>query len=74
MQSQGIGVGDHVGIYSQNCHEWIEAMYGCFKLRAIPINVNFRYVSDELAYIFDNADLKALDLRRSVRPARHRDS
>ena len=60
LMSQGIGVGDHVGIYSQNCHEWIETMLGCFKARAIPINVNFRYVSDELAYIFDNADLKAL--------------
>ena len=32
-------------------------MLGCFKLRAVPINVNFRYVEDELRYIFDNADL-----------------
>ncbi len=60
LGAQGIGVGDHVGIYAQNCHEWIETMLGCFKLRAIPINVNFRYVSDELAYIFNNADLVGL--------------
>ena len=60
LASQGIGVGDHVGIYAYNSHEWIEAMYGCFKIRAIPINVNFRYVADELAYIFDNAGLVGL--------------
>ena len=29
----------------------------CFKIRAVPINVNFRYVEDELRYLFDNADL-----------------
>ncbi|MFN8052443.1 MAG: acyl-CoA synthetase [Acidimicrobiales bacterium] len=60
LASAGIGVGDHVGIYAQNCHEWVETMLGCFKLRAIPINVNFRYVSDELAYIFNNAELVGL--------------
>jgi acyl-CoA synthetase (AMP-forming)/AMP-acid ligase II len=53
----GVKVGDHVGIYAQNCAEWVETMIGCFKLRAVPINVNFRYVEDELRYIFDNADL-----------------
>ena len=35
-------------------------MLGCFKLRAVPINVNFRYVEEELRYIFDNADLVAV--------------
>jgi acyl-CoA synthetase (AMP-forming)/AMP-acid ligase II len=53
----GIGRGDHVGIYAPNCTEWVEGMLACFKIRAVPINVNFRYVEDELRYIFDNADL-----------------
>ena len=35
-------------------------MFGCFKARAVPINVNYRYVVDELRYLFDNADLVAL--------------
>ena len=52
--------GDHVGIYSFNRAEWVEAMFGCFKARAVPINVNYRYVVDELRYLFDNADLVAL--------------
>jgi acyl-CoA synthetase (AMP-forming)/AMP-acid ligase II len=57
LQSLGIRPGDHVGVYAQNCAEWVETMLGCFKARAVPINVNFRYVEDELRYIFDNADL-----------------
>ena len=68
LASAGIGVGDHVGIYAYNSHEWVEAMIGCFKIRAIPINVNFRYVSDELAYIFDNADLVGLVFDRQFAP------
>lgn len=57
LLAEGVGPGEHVGIYSQNCVEWVESMLGCFKARAVPINVNFRYVTDELRYIFDNADL-----------------
>src|ERR671923_2540336 len=56
----GIGPGDHVGIYALNSVEWIEAMLAAFKLRAVPINVNYRYVEDELRYLFDNADLAAV--------------
>ena len=67
----GVQPGEHVGIYAQNCAEWIETMLGCFKLRAVPINVNFRYVEDELRYIFDNADLVGVVYDPAVRrPAR----
>src|SRR3954452_14054108 len=56
----GGGVGDHVGIYAYNGPEWVEAMFGIWKARAVPINVNYRYVEAELAYLFDNADLVGL--------------
>ena len=52
----GVAPGEHVGIYAQNSHEWIEAMLGAFKARAIPININFRYIADELSYLLGNAD------------------
>ena len=52
--------GDHVGIYGVNSVEWIESLWAVFKLRAVWININYRYVEDELAYLFGNADLKAL--------------
>src|SRR3954462_9199445 len=56
LASLGVGQGDHVGIYAYNCVPWVEAMLAAFKLRAVPININFRYVEDELAYLLDNAD------------------
>src|SRR4051794_13264898 len=35
-------------------------MIACFKVRAVPVNVNYRYVEDELVYLFSDADLVAL--------------
>jgi 3-oxocholest-4-en-26-oate---CoA ligase len=55
----GVGKDDHVGIYAQNSHQWLEAMLGCLKVRAVPINVNYRYVTDELSYLIGNAELVA---------------
>ena len=60
LRAQGIGPGDHVGIYALNRVEWVEALWAIFKIRAVWININYRYVEDELAYLFDNADLKYL--------------
>ncbi len=60
LMAQGFGHGDHIGIYAQNSLEWLVAMVAAFKIRAVPININYRYVEDELVYLFDNADLVAL--------------
>src|ERR1700693_1285391 len=60
LRDVGVLPGQHVGIYSFNRAEWVESMFGCFKARAVPINVNYRYVVDEVRYLFDNADLVAL--------------
>ena len=60
LRDVGVLPGQHVGIYAYNRAEWPEAMIGCYKARAVPINVNYRYVVDELRYLFDNADLVAL--------------
>jgi acyl-CoA synthetase (AMP-forming)/AMP-acid ligase II len=43
-----------------NGTEYVETMYAAYKLRAVPINVNYRYVEDELRYLFNDADLKGL--------------
>ena len=60
LRGQGIGAGDHVGLQLYNGHEYFVAALAAYKLRAVPININYRYVADELAYLYDNADLKAL--------------
>ena len=83
LRTYGIGRGDHVAIHARNCAEWVESFYGCFKLGAVPINVNYRYVAAELRYLYDNADcvaviaapeyVAALDEIRDVLPnLRHR--
>lgn len=59
LAEQGVKAGDHVGLYMYNCNEYLEGMMACFKIRAVPINVNYRYVQEELLYIFDNADMVA---------------
>jgi acyl-CoA synthetase (AMP-forming)/AMP-acid ligase II len=68
LAEHGIGPGDHVGIYALNCVEWVETVWAVFKLRAVWVNINYRYVEDELAYLFDNADLKALVYQREFAP------
>lgn len=60
LAGQGIRPGDHVGIYALNSAEWVETAWAVFKLRAVWININYRYVKDELRYLFTNADLVAL--------------
>src|ERR1039458_7618224 len=68
LAAQGIGPGDHVGIYALNCAEWVETAWATFKLRAVWVNINYRYVEDEMRYLFNNADLKALVHQRSYGP------
>jgi acyl-CoA synthetase (AMP-forming)/AMP-acid ligase II len=68
LEAHGVGPGDHIGIYAYNSVEWVEILWAVFKIRAIWININYRYVEDELAYIFDNADLVALVYAREFAP------
>jgi acyl-CoA synthetase (AMP-forming)/AMP-acid ligase II len=60
LRRQGVKADDHVGIYAYNCVEWVESLWAIFKLRAVWVNINYRYVADELRYIVDNADLVGL--------------
>jgi 3-oxocholest-4-en-26-oate---CoA ligase len=60
LAARGIGAGDHVALYLYNGTEYLEAMLAAFKLRAVPINVNYRYVEDELRYLLDDADARAV--------------
>ena len=56
LHANGVNKGDHVAVHAMNCAEWVEAFFACFKLSAVPINVNYRYVEAELRYLYDNAD------------------
>ena len=68
LSASGVKPGDHVGMYLQNSIEYIEALIACLKARAVPININFRYVTDELRYLLDDADVAALFHSRKFTP------
>ncbi len=52
----GAGPGTHVALFLHNSVEHLAAMFACYKVRAVPINVNYRYVDEELEYLLGDAD------------------
>jgi fatty-acyl-CoA synthase len=60
LRARGIGRGDQVGIELYNSAEYLETFLACCKIGAAPANINYRYVADELLYLFTSLDLKAL--------------
>jgi acyl-CoA synthetase (AMP-forming)/AMP-acid ligase II len=76
LSEVGVKAGDHVGIYAYNRVEWVETLWAVFKLRAVWVNINYRYVEEELRYLFSCSDVVAMvvDRRFSGRLAACRDS
>ncbi len=62
----GIGVGSKVGLFLYNSPEFLESYFAILKMRATPFNVNYRYLDDELLYLFDNADAEAVIVHASL--------
>ncbi|HEY0396967.1 MAG TPA: AMP-binding protein, partial [Acidimicrobiia bacterium] len=60
LAGAGVGAGDHVAAYLYNGTEFVETMLAAFKLRAAVVNVNYRYVAAELAYLLADSDAKAV--------------
>lgn len=60
----GLGPGAHIGLYSRNSIESLETMLAAYKIRAVSVNINYRYQPGELRYIVDDADLVALVCER----------
>jgi acyl-CoA synthetase (AMP-forming)/AMP-acid ligase II len=60
LRDAGVGPDDKVAIMCVNGPEYLEAFYAAQKLGAVPVNVNYRYVGAELAYLLDNSDSAAL--------------
>lgn len=56
----GIRPGEHLGLHLYNGVEYVQTVLGCLKARIVPVNVNYRYVEEELVYLYRDADLVAL--------------
>jgi fatty-acyl-CoA synthase len=55
-----------VGLFLYNSPEYAEAHFAGFKMRAVPVNINYRYLDDELEYLLDNSDCEALVYHTSL--------
>ena len=62
-RQRGSKARDHVGILATNCIEWVE-VFAIYKIRASAVNVNFRYVEEELRYLFENSDMVGIVYQR----------
>jgi fatty-acyl-CoA synthase len=58
LLARGAQPGDRVAFYTRNGTEYTEALAACFKARLVHVNVNYRYLDDELWYILDNSDAR----------------
>jgi acyl-CoA synthetase (AMP-forming)/AMP-acid ligase II len=56
----GIRPGEHLGLHLYNGVEYLQTVLACLKARIVPVNVNYRYVEEELVYLYRDADLAAL--------------
>jgi acyl-CoA synthetase (AMP-forming)/AMP-acid ligase II len=68
LSDAGVGPGDAVGLQLANGSEYVEGMLAAFKLRAIPVNINYRYVERELRYLYEDSGIVALLVHRAFAP------
>ena len=64
--ASGLGPNSKVALYLYNGNEYLEAQYAAFKIRGVPINVNYRYLDEELRYLLDNSDAEAIVYHASL--------
>jgi acyl-CoA synthetase (AMP-forming)/AMP-acid ligase II len=62
----GVGRGDRVAIALYNGPEYVESLLAAMKLRAVPVNVNYRYRAQELAGVLGDADASVLVMDASL--------
>jgi 3-oxocholest-4-en-26-oate---CoA ligase len=60
MTAAGVGAGDTVAIDLYNCSEYLETFYAALKIRAVPANVNYRYLDDEMLHLLEQAEARVL--------------
>ncbi|GAA1027183.1 acyl-CoA synthetase [Virgisporangium ochraceum] len=62
LDGRGVRAGDRVAISLFNGIEYVESLFAILKLRAVPVNVNYRYKETELRHVFQDAGVRAMVL------------
>jgi 3-oxocholest-4-en-26-oate---CoA ligase len=60
LVNAGLSAQSKVGAYLYNCPEFLVTFAAALKSGLVPFNVNYRYRSEELVYLLDNADAEAV--------------
>jgi len=68
LAGRGVGAEDRVAIALYNSPEYLESVFAVLKLRAIPVNVNYRYQAEEMLHLFSDAQVAALIFDGSLAP------
>ncbi len=68
LLGRGVKQQDKVAQYLYNCPEYLESVFASLKAGLVPINTNYRYMDDELVYLWDNADCVAVVFHNSFAP------
>jgi 3-oxocholest-4-en-26-oate---CoA ligase len=66
LTDAGLTTQSTVSIDLYNCNEWMESYFGILKARLVPVSINYRYLDDELAYLFENCGAEALIFHASL--------
>ena len=66
LSASGLGRESKVGMFMYNCPEYLITQFAAFKQRITPVNVNYRYLDDELHYLLENADCEAVVYHASL--------
>ncbi|HEY6697526.1 MAG TPA: AMP-binding protein [Acidimicrobiales bacterium] len=66
LTDSGLTPQSTVAIDLYNCNEWMESFFAALKARLVPVSINYRYLDDELAYLFENCDAEALVFHASL--------
>ena len=59
---------DHLAIYLHNGNEYLESMLGALKARVASLNVNYRYVAEELLYLLNDSQASAVVVHSAFTP------
>ena len=62
----GLSPGSKIGLYLYNGPEYLESQFAAFKGRHTPVNINYRYLDDELLYLLENSDAEAIVYHTSL--------
>ncbi|MFP6805624.1 MAG: acyl-CoA synthetase [Pseudomonadales bacterium] len=68
LLEKGAEPGDKIAFYMRNCPEYSEGIAAAFKASLTHVNVNYRYIEQELVYLLDDSDAKVVMYHSEFEP------